>query len=41
MLYNSTGPTSRYGSWGQHEFTGQPAAVAPKRRAIQKLLTPR
>lgn len=34
MLYNSTGPTSRYGSWGQHEYTGQPLADAPKRRAI-------
>jgi hypothetical protein len=41
MLYNSTGPTSRYGSWGQHEFTGQSAAVAPKRRAIQKVVAPR
>jgi hypothetical protein len=37
MLYNSTGPTSRYGSWGQHEFTGQPLAAAPKRRAILKV----
>jgi hypothetical protein len=34
MLYNSTGPTSRYGSWGQQEYTGQPLAFAPKRRAI-------
>ncbi len=34
MLYNSTGPTSRFGSWGQHEFTGQSNASAPKRRAI-------
>ena len=40
MLYNSTGPTSRYGSWGQHEFTGQPLALAPKRRAIQKVVAP-
>lgn len=34
MLYNSTGPTSRFGSWGQQEYTGQPLAFAPKRRAI-------
>ncbi|QQV76008.1 hypothetical protein H5J25_10520 [Sphingomonas aliaeris] len=41
MLYNSTGPTSRFGSWGQHEFTGQPEAVAPKRRAIAKAVARR
>lgn len=34
MLYNSTGPTNRFGSWGQQEFTGQPSALTPKRRAI-------
>jgi hypothetical protein len=38
MLYNSTGPTSRYGSWGQHEFTGQPLASAPKIRAIMSVV---
>ncbi|KQS03756.1 hypothetical protein ASG11_05435 [Sphingomonas sp. Leaf357] len=31
MLYNATGTTTRYGSWGQHEYTGQ---ASPKRRAI-------
>ncbi|WP_225883463.1 hypothetical protein [Sphingomonas aliaeris] len=39
MLYNTTGPTGRFGSWGQHEFTGQPDAVAPKRRAIRAALS--
>lgn len=34
MLFNSTGPTTKWGSWGQHEFTGQPLTAAPKRRAI-------
>ena len=41
MLYNTTGPTGRFGSWGQHEFTGQPAVVAPKRRAIAKAVAQR
>jgi hypothetical protein len=31
MLYNSTGPTSKYGSWGQHDYTG---AGSTKRSAI-------
>jgi hypothetical protein len=31
MLYNSTGVTSKYGSWGQHDFTGAPSV---KRDAI-------
>jgi hypothetical protein len=25
MLYNSTGVTSKYGAWGQHDFTGAPS----------------
>lgn len=38
MLYNSTGPTSKWGSWGQHDYTGQ---ASPKRRAIIDAATKR
>jgi hypothetical protein len=31
MLYHSTGVTSKYGAWGQHDFTGAPSV---KRDAI-------
>ncbi|WP_380875270.1 hypothetical protein ACFB49_03990 [Sphingomonas sp. DBB INV C78] len=32
-LFNSTGPISRYGAWGMREYSGQPMAETPKRRA--------
>jgi hypothetical protein len=33
MVYNATGPTSKWGSWGQHDYTGAPSF---KRDAIAR-----
>jgi hypothetical protein len=35
-MYNATGPTSKWGSWGQHDFTGAPSV---KLDAIRRVNT--
>jgi hypothetical protein len=32
-LFNSTGPSGTFGAWGLREYSGQPLAETPKRRA--------
>ena len=36
--FASTGLPTKYGSWGLTEYTGQPAAQAPKLQALMDLL---
>ncbi|UVO51480.1 hypothetical protein M0208_13560 [Sphingomonas sp. SUN019] len=38
MLYASTAPIGDYGAWGLTEYAGQPAADAPKLRAVRAFL---
>lgn len=34
VLFNSTSAIDRYGAWGLREYSGQPLAETPKRRAV-------
>jgi hypothetical protein len=36
MLYNDVGVISRFGAWGMKEYVNQPAAQAPKYRAVME-----
>ena len=38
VLYASTGPISKDGSWGLREYAGQPLTGAPKLRAVRQYL---
>jgi len=34
VLFNATSPIDRHGAWGLREYSGQPLAETPKRRAV-------
>lgn len=38
-LFSSTNPISRYGAWGLREYTGQPLAETPKRKAVEDFMS--
>jgi hypothetical protein len=38
MAFSSSGPFSKFGSWGHLEYTRQPPAQAPKYRAVQRAI---